>query len=149
MARFIALTLVVAAITTLPMTNTASAEDAAANVSDVSMLVNARVNGKDDWSPGGREFHWSGAKCPLRIQFKGQVLVDKPTKITYRWERSDGETLPTLTFDVTKPGTLVNVTRPDGWNVGTAGKVFRGAETFHVLTPNDMTMTTPVRIECQ
>jgi len=148
MLRPLTFVALVTAAATLPMANTASAEDAA-SVNEVSMLVDARVNGKDAWSPGGREFHWAGAKCPFKIQFKGQVLVDKPTKITYRWERSDGEALPTQTFDVPKGDSLVDVTPPDAWNVGAPGKTFRGAETFHVLTPNEMTMSTPIRIECQ
>ncbi len=125
-----------------------AAADEDANVQDVSMLVDAKTNGKDTWSPGGRELHWSTSKCPLRIQFKAVVQVDKPTKITYRWERSDGTVLPTLTFDVKTAATPVEVTPPDAWNVGGGGGTFRGAETLHVLTPSDLTTTTPIRVEC-
>jgi hypothetical protein len=148
MTKRFAFVLTVATIVAVPMTNSASADDGP-GVNEVSMRVDARTNGKDTWSPGGRELHWAGAKCPLRIQFKGEVLVDRVTKITYRWERSDGTVLPTQTFDVTKPDALVDVAPPDGWDVGAPGKTFRGAETFHVLTPNEMTITTPVRVECQ
>jgi len=118
-------------------------------VNEVSMLVDAHMNGKDAWSPGGRELHWAAAKCPLHVQFKGQVLADRMTKITYRWERSDGEAQPTQTFDVTKPDALIDVMPPDTWTVGAPGKTFRGAEIFHVLTPNEMTISTPIRVECQ
>jgi len=126
----------------------ASADDATANVQDVSMLVDAKINGKDTWSPGGRELHWSVSKCPMKIQFKAVVQVDKPTKITYRWERSDGAQLPTQTFDVKTASSPVEVTPPDVWTVGASGQTFRGAETLHVLTPSDMSTSTPIRVEC-
>src|SRR5580658_4682604 len=102
--------------TTFPAARPAAADDDA-SVLDVSMLVDAKINGKDTWSPGGREVHWSASKCPLRIQFKGLVQVDKPTKITYRWERSDGTVLPTQTFDVKTAGEAVELVPPDGWSV--------------------------------
>ncbi|MGO8997191.1 MAG: hypothetical protein ACLQVI_28070 [Polyangiaceae bacterium] len=133
---------------TLPGARPASADDDA-TVQDVWMLVDAKINGKDLWSPGGRELHWSVSKCPYRIQFKGQVQVDKPTKITYRWERSDGTVLPTQTFDVKKAGSPVDVTPPDPWVVGASGQLFRGAEIFHVLTPSDMSTSTPIKVECE
>jgi hypothetical protein len=126
----------------------AATEDAA-NVLDVSMLVDAKINGKDTWSPGGREVRWSVSKCPLRIQFKGTVQVDKPTKITYRWERSDGTPFEVQTFEVKTAGAPVEVLPPDTWNVGAATATFRGAETFHVLTPSDLSTSTPIRVECQ
>jgi hypothetical protein len=112
------------------------------------MMVDAMLNGKDVWSPGGRELHWTASKCPYRIQFKGQVQVDKPTKITYRWERSDGTQLPTQTFDVKTAGSMVDVTPPDAWSVGMSGKLFKGAEIFHVLTPSDMSTSTPIKVDC-
>jgi len=134
---------------TLPIARAARAADDDASVQDVTMLVDAKINGKDTWSPGGREVHWAASKCPFRIQFKGVVQVDKPTKVTYRWERSDGTTFPTQTFEVKTAGTPVEVTPPDAWNAGKEGVTFRGAETFHVLTPSDMSTTTPIRVECQ
>jgi hypothetical protein len=154
MTRPAVLVALVVAVTLGPAARPASAEDAGpevapANVESVEMLVDARVNGKDDWSPGGRELQWQVSKCPFKIQFKGEVNVDKPTKITYRWERSDGEHGPVQTFDVKTAGQLVEVTPPDVWNVGKAGQTFRGAATFHVMTPGDMSTTTPVRVECQ
>ena len=125
-----------------------AAADDDASVQDVSMMVNAKINGKDTWSPGGREVHWAASKCPFRIQFKGVVQVDKPTKITYRWERSDGTMLPTQTFEVKTAGAPVELP-PDAWSVGASGMTFRGAETIHVLTPSDLSTTTPIRVECQ
>ena len=148
MVRRIALSVTVAVCVILPGANRASAEDAA-NVQDVSMLVDAKINGKDTWSPGGREVHWSASKCPVKIQFKGVVEVDKPTKITYRWERSDRSQLATQTFDVKTAGSPVEVTPPDSWNVGASGQTFRGAQTFHVLTPSDLSTSTPIRVDCQ
>ena len=91
---------------------------------------------------------WTASKCPLRIQFKGEVTVDKPTKITYRWDRSDGEKTETQTFDVKTANTLVDVTPPDAWSVGKSGQVFRGAATFHVMTPSDLSTSTPLRVDC-
>jgi hypothetical protein len=153
MVRSIALTTAlstaIAVSVTLPAPGRASAEDAPANIADVSMLVDAKINGKDVWSPGGRELDWQASKCPLKIQFKAMVQVDKPAKITYRWERSDGEVLPTQTFELKKGGEPVEVVPPDVWTVGKSGAVFRGAETLHVLTPGDMSTTTPIKVECQ
>jgi hypothetical protein len=134
------------ACATLPA---AAAADDEATVQDVTMLVDAKINGKDTWSPGGREVHWAASKCPFKIQFKGVVTVDKPTKVTYRWERSDGTAFPTQTFEVKAGGSPVEITPPDVWNAGRDGVTFRGAETFHVLTPSDMSTTTPIRVECQ
>ena len=45
-------------------------------------------------------------------------------------------------------GAPVEVTPVDSWSVGMAGQMFRGAETLHVLTPTDSSITTPVRVEC-
>jgi len=148
MLRSIAFFVAVAVCVTLPSARRAAAEDAA-SVQDVSMLVDAKINGRDTWSPGGRELHWTASKCPVRIQFKGLVQVDKPTKITYRWERSDGSPLPTQTFDVKTAGSPVEVLPPDAWSVGASGATFRGAETFHVLSPSDLSTSTPIRVECQ
>jgi hypothetical protein len=147
MFRPIALSVLVAVCVTLPATHRAAADDAA-NVMDVTMMVDAKLNGKDTWSPGGRELDWSASKCPVRIQFKGVVQVDKPTKITYRWEHADGETTPTVTFDVKKAGASVEVAPLDVRNVGQPGATYRGAETFHVLTPSDLSTTTPIKVEC-
>jgi hypothetical protein len=124
------------------------ATEPAASVTTVAMVVDAMQDGKNTSSPGGHELHWSVAKCPYKIQFKGQVQVDKPTKITYRWEWSDGTMMPTRTLDVKTAGTMVDVSPPDVWNVGKRGQGFRGVEIFHVLTPNDMATSTPVKVEC-
>jgi hypothetical protein len=133
----------------LPGSHQAAAESAQASVQDVGMMVDAMLNGKDAWSPGGRELQWAVSKCPYQIHFKGQVQVDRPTKITYRWERSDGAVLPTQTFDVKTAGTMVEVTPTDAWGVGMNGRLFRGAETFHVLTPSDVSTSTPIKVECE
>jgi hypothetical protein len=148
MLRQLTLAATLTAAVLLPAARPAAAEDAA-NVQDVSMMVDAKLNGKDVWSPGGRELHWSASKCPFRIQFRGEVTVDKPTKITYRWERSDGTALPTQTFEVKTAGEQVDVRPPDAWTVGRSGQPFRGAEIFHVLTPTDLATTTPIRVECE
>jgi hypothetical protein len=133
----------------LPGSRQAAAEGIQASVQDVGMMVDAMLNGKDVWSPGGRELHWAVSKCPYPIHFKGQVQVDRPAKVTYRWERSDGTALPTQTFEAKTAGTMVDVTPPDAWSVGMSGKLFRGAETFHVLTPSDMSISTPIKVDCE
>jgi hypothetical protein len=146
-----ALSVIVAVACLLPAApHSAAAAEDAANVLDVSMLVDAKINGKDTWSPGGRELRWTASKCPLRIQFKAVVSVDKPTKITYRWERSDGTKLETQTFDVKTANAPVEVAPPDAWSVGASGTgaAFRGAETLHVLTPSDLSTTTPIKVDC-
>jgi hypothetical protein len=144
----IAFSMTAAACVLLPATQRAAAEDAA-SVTDVTMLVDAKLNGKDTWSPGGRELDWQASKCPMRIQFKGVVQVDKPTKITYRWDHGDGEASPTQTFDVKTAGSAVEVLPLDVRNVGKSGAVYRGSETLHVLTPSDLSTTTPFKVECQ
>ena len=119
-----------------------------ASVQDVSMMIDAQINGKDAWSPGGREMQWSGAKCPYKISFKGVVQVDRPTKVTYRWERSNGEK-DEGSFDVKKAGEPVEIAPAQSWPVGKPGQQFRGVMTFHVLTPTDLSTSTPIRVDCQ
>ena len=56
--------------------------------------------------------------------------------------------LPTQTFEVKTAGAPVELPL-DAWSVGASGMNFRGAETIHVLTPSDLSTTTPIRVECQ
>jgi hypothetical protein len=152
MLRPAALALMVGALFVLPGSPEAAADDKAppepATVTQVGMMVDAMADGKDVWSPGGHELKWSVPKCPYKIQFKGQVQVDKPTKITYRWEWSDGTMMPKHTFDVKTAGTMVDITPLDVWNVGRPGHGFKGAEILHIMAPNEMSMSTPVTVDC-
>jgi hypothetical protein len=146
--------MMVGAFFALPGATGAAADDKGgsapepAAVTQVGMMVDAVLDGKDTWSPGGHEVRLSPAKCPYKIQFKGQVQVDKPTKVTYRWEWSDGTMMPKRTFEVKTAGTVVDLTPPDVWNVGRPGQGFHGIEILHILAPNDMATATPVRVEC-
>jgi len=67
--------------------------------------------------------------CPTTFNFTGEITVDAPTTVTYRWERSDGATAPdgSLTFD--EPGSK---TITGQWRLGAAGTHWRR---LHVLTP--------------
>jgi hypothetical protein len=46
-------------------------------------------------------------------------------------------------------GALVDVAPSDAWSVGMSGRLFRGAETFHVLSPGDMSISTPIKVDCE
>jgi hypothetical protein len=149
-------TALVACVAVLPASPEAAADDSAAKdagasdgalVTEVGMMVDELADGKD-WAPGGHEVHLSPPKCPYKVQFKGQVTVDKPTKVTYRWEWSDGTMMPKRTFDVKTAGTMVDLTPFDVWNVGRPGHGFHSVEILHIMAPNEMSVATPVTVDC-
>jgi hypothetical protein len=153
MVRLAAFGVFVALLVAFPGAPQAAADDKApaapaAEVTDIAMTVDTTVDGKTVSSPGGHEVQLSAAKCPLKIQFKGKVTVDKPTKITYRWEWSDGTMMPKKTFDVKTAGEAVEITPPDTWNVGRPGGGFHSVEILHILAPNEMSSSTSVRVAC-
>ncbi len=77
---------------------------------------------------------YTGA-CPGNFQFTGVITVTGPTTVTYRWERTDGTTVPSLpipySYTFTSAGSL---TITDNWNSAPAGI---WGERVHILQPND------------
>jgi hypothetical protein len=72
--------------------------------------------------------------CPASIEFVGTIFVNRPARVSYRWERSDRATGPVQTIFI--PGGAGGVRTQ--WQLGRPpGQVFRGAETLHVLSPGD------------
>ena len=76
--------------------------------------------------------HYTGP-CPGLIRFKGRIVADDRTTVTYRWERSDGETGPVKSIRVGAGGAIVT----EAWRLGTPGKVIHGSERLRVLSPGD------------
>jgi len=71
--------------------------------------------------------------CPGLIHFAGTITVSAPTTVSYRWERSDGQTSPVETAYVNRSRTVET-----NWRLGTSGKVVRGGQRLRVFTPGDV-----------
>jgi len=71
--------------------------------------------------------------CPGVIHFAGTITVSAPTNVSYRWERSDGETGPVEKAFVNHSHTVET-----SWRLGTSGKVVRGGQRLRVFTPGDL-----------
>jgi hypothetical protein len=75
----------------------------------------------------------SSTTCPTTFAFHGQVVVNVPGQVMYRWERSDGAVGPTL--GITYPDGVTTVDVETTWALSAAGN---GWERIHVLSPNDI-----------
>jgi len=73
--------------------------------------------------------------CPAHIEFTGTIFVNRPTTVTYRWERSDRGMGPPQSVTIRGGGMGV----PTSWQLGSPGRGFgfNGYQTLHVLTPNE------------
>jgi hypothetical protein len=72
--------------------------------------------------------------CPTRIKFTGAIEVSAyPATVQYRWERSDGGTMPKHTLTIRGRGMGVNET----WDLGGTGTHDIWMK-IHVLSPNDI-----------
>jgi hypothetical protein len=70
--------------------------------------------------------------CPVTIDFVGTISVNQPTKVTYRWERSDRAIGRTETVVIQGRGHSVST----NWRISRPkGGTFTGSETLHVLSP--------------
>ncbi|MFL5254861.1 MAG: hypothetical protein ACJ8AI_18605 [Rhodopila sp.] len=73
-------------------------------------------------------------RCPTTITFVGTISVNQPTKVMYRWERSDRVIGRTETAVIQGRGQSVSTS----WQLSRPkGATFKGAETLHVLSPAD------------
>jgi len=83
--------------------------------------------------------------CPAPIEFLGTIFVSRPTRVEYRWERSDGVMGPRESVDIRSAGKGVTTT----WKVGTPRRNFSGWEKLHVLAPTTMISNqAAVQIKC-
>jgi hypothetical protein len=78
--------------------------------------------------------HRYEGRCPASVQFVGTISVNQPTRVSYRWERSDRATGRVETVVIQGRGHSVSTT----WQLSRPrGAVFQGSETLHVLSPGD------------
>ena len=113
------------------------------HVLDPNDLVSAR--GETTWTcTGGAAFAVTEAlasvtpptytgTCPKSFAFAGRITTNGAGAVTYRWERSDGETSPTLTLNF--PSGSAQTTVPAAWNAERSGTY---SMRLHVLTPNEV-----------
>ena len=91
--------------------------------------------------------HRHEGPCPVTIDFVGTISVNQPTKVTYRWERSDRAIGRTETAVIQGRGHSVStswkISRP---KTGT----FTGSETLHVLSPvNQVSNAAEFSVACK
>ncbi|WP_146101506.1 hypothetical protein [Rhodopila globiformis] len=78
--------------------------------------------------------HYEG-RCPASIAFVATISVNQPTKVSYRWERSDGATGRVETAVIRGRGHGVTTT----WTLSRRrGETFKGAQTLHLLSPGNL-----------
>jgi|SRR5665213_712238 hypothetical protein len=103
--------------------------------------------------------HYEG-NCPARIEFVGHVTVTVPgTRLSYRWERSDGDSGKLLHAQVGVPRStppdsatapLVAALPSDFWRAGLPGHNGQYWEVLHILSPVDTrSAIARVDIECR
>jgi hypothetical protein len=69
--------------------------------------------------------------CPKTYQFSGSIDCNGAGTVTYRWEKSDGTTMPVQSLAFTGPGSK-NISNT--WELSKSGSYW---QRIHVLTPND------------
>ncbi len=82
-----------------------------------------------------------GGACPGNFLFSGTITTSGATTVTYRWERTDGTTVPSLPNVYTivfSNASTQNVT--DSWNSAPTGT---WGERIHILSPNDLSSNQP------
>lgn len=73
--------------------------------------------------------------CPTTVEFVGTIFVSHPSKVEYRWERSDGAMGSRQFVDIRSAGQGVT----DTWRLGTPHKDLDGWVRLHVLAPTGIT----------
>lgn len=69
--------------------------------------------------------------CPATIEFIATIRVTHPSRVTYRWVRSDGAEGPKRVVDIHGAGQGVT----DSWTLGRGRQNMRIWEQLHVLAP--------------
>lgn len=116
--------------------------------------VTAAVTARAAASPD----HYQG-NCPARIEFVGHVTVTVPgTRLTYRWERSDGDSGKVLHAQIGVPLRstpdstalpLIAALPSDYWRLGLPGRNGQYWELLHILSPVDTrSAIAPVEMNC-
>ena len=84
--------------------------------------------------------------CPATIRWTAKLhLKNMPVTVDYQWERSDGATGPKEHVVMTKQLTEIS----DTWQLGGPGEHYNVWEKLHVLSPNNISSSTPVaKITC-
>ena len=81
--------------------------------------------------------------CPKRFEFTGEITVDKPCVVTYKWIRSDNAMAPVQTIKFKRPGTQKV---SNYWELSAEGEHW---EAVQVMEPNPMTSNKAVfRLKC-
>ena len=82
-------------------------------------------------------------KCPKRFEFVGEITVDSPGAVEYKWIRSDGANAPIQKIYFRKPGTQRVTTY---WQLSAEGQRWEAVQT---LSPNSMTSNKAVfKLKC-
>ena len=79
-------------------------------------------------------FTYNGA-CPTTITFVGEIMVDGPCTVTYKWVRSDGAEGPVETEVFNDAGAIQ---LSDTWTLGGSGWSTTAWERIDILTPAPM-----------
>jgi hypothetical protein len=75
------------------------------------------------------------ARCPANLQFVATINANRwPVMVSYRWERSDGATMPTRRVDVRSAHQRVS----DNWRLGRHGDRLTVWERLHVVAPTNV-----------
>lgn len=78
--------------------------------------------------------------CPVRVTFSATIVVDLPSKVTYRWERSDGAVGPSETVSISgRSSDVKSATVSTSWELRhPPGNRFDAGQILHVMAPNDI-----------
>jgi len=82
--------------------------------------------------PGNQPSFTYNGQCPTTITFVGDITVDGPCTVTYRWVRSDGAQGPVETEVFSAAGAIQ---LSDTWTLGAAGWSTTLWKRIDILTP--------------
>lgn len=85
--------------------------------------------------PGDQPSFTYNGPCPTTITFVGEITVDGPATVTYKWVRSDGAEGPVETEVFNQAGAIQ---LSDTWTLGGSGWSTTEWERIDLLTPTPM-----------